>query len=622
MGRRIATCAMAAVVALAAGGAARAAKPARRTPGGDAWLGELAMMWLGNAAAADKYTAVYNAVGKLILARSACVDLNDLSTINDLVYSHRAAKVLPTAVKVGKAEFAKYLLANRGVFRLLLRAMGDTPSPAGAVTQLHALWAADAKRVTAWPDLAVAFATSADRYAGPTAPGSRAGLLPSFGYYTSKRRFAYNLQRLPYELSRYLTDTRLPLDERQWARDNYGRSDAPARSYFDVPYDINYSRWGRAKKISGRPYTLWNLRRYGGVCKDQAYFSAHVCKSLGIPAAMVVGRSRGGVGHAWVARLVLTDGGKGARWDTTTARYRSHLYYTGNVIDAASGKGILDSELILAGHAAMLPLKEKEEADAALYVARYLHDNRKSDWQDSVDALAAAADDYNKRAAKGARPADLSWARAETKTRSRIIEEFLAAALRRNLALSDGWKFLVELRKAGAVSLSNLNGFLDILIERTSQAFPEYSCKIILDVATTIPSGPVRIATYRNCLRSYGKRPDLAGEILIAMGDEYAAQRRDDLALRMYRRAADKALKVPEVVLAATDHAARLMVDMGKASRAEAMYRSLISRIKPRGDPMFFHETVYYQLNVRLAGLLRQTGKHSAAAHIMSRLKR
>ena len=621
MNRRVAI--FAAVLAvLAAGGGARAAKPALRTPGRDAWLGKLALMWLDDAVANGKYATLAADVEKLIQARSVCMGLSDLATINSLVYVHRAAKVLPTAAKVGKDKFAKYLADRREVLRLLLRAMGDTPSPAKAVAKLHDLYAADAKRVAAYPDLAVAFATSADRYARFTAAGSRCSLLASFGFYTSKRRFAYNMQRLPYELSRYLADTRLSIAEREWARDRYGRHASPARSYFEVRYDLGYSRRGRAKKISGHPYTLWNLRQYGGVCVDQAYYAAHVCKSLGIPAALVVGRSRGGVGHAWVARLVMTDNGHDAEWDATTARYPSHLYYTGKVTDPAAGKDILDSELILAGHAALQPLYEKEEADAALYVARHLHDNRKADWSGNVEVLRKAADDYNKHLAEGAKPADLSWARVGPKSQPQIVEEFLAAALKRNLALGEGWKFLVELRKAGAVPLRHLDAFLDILIDRTARAFPEYSCKIVLDVAGTVPSGPGRIETYRNCMRRYGSRPDLAGEILIAMGNDYAAQRQDDLALTAYLQAADKGIKVPEVVLAATDQATKLLLDANKASKAEAMYHSLLGRIRPEGDRMFFDETVYYQLNVRLAGLYRRMGKHSTAARIMSKLNR
>ena len=620
MNRRAAT--LVAVVVLA-GGIASAAKPARRPAANDVWLGKLALMWLDEAVATGKYSSLADDVARLICARSVCVGLSDLATINDLVYVHRAAKVLPEAAKVGKAEFAKYLAARRDLLRLLLRAMGDTPSPAKAVAQLHDLYTADAKLVAAYPDLAVAFATSADRYARFTPAGSRSSFRAAFGFYASKRRFVYNMQRLPYELSRYLADTRLSFGDREWARNNYGRSASPARSYFDVPYDTNYSRYGKAKKISGYPYTLANLDRYGGVCIDQAYYSAHVCKSLGIPATVVTGRSRGGVGHAWVARLVLTNGGKAAEWDATTARYRSHLYYSGKVIDPATGQSVLDSELILAGYAALQPLQEKEEADAALYVARYLHGNRKADWAANVGALKSAAEDYNARIAKrGGKQADLSWAKVGTKGKARIVEEFLAAALRRNIALGGGWTFLVELRKAGAIPLGDLDGFLDILIDRTARAFPAYGCKIVLDVATTVPSGPGRIRTYENCLRCFGSRPDLAGEILIAMGNEYAAQRRDEMALRTYLRAADKGIKVPEVVLAATDRATELLLDTNNGSRAEAMYVTLLGRIRPQGDRMFFDETVYYQLNVRLAGLYRKMGKHRSAASIMSRLNR
>ena len=62
-----------------------------------------------------------------------------------------------------------------------------------------------------------------------------------------------------------------------------------------------------------------------------------------------------------MACLKIASGGKQAVWDSRTGRYASLTFLTGNAPDPASGGRMPDSELMLAGAAAQLPLRNNAD---------------------------------------------------------------------------------------------------------------------------------------------------------------------------------------------------------------------------------------------------------------------
>jgi hypothetical protein len=605
-------------VALAFPGVAARAAETR-----DGWLGTWALERVAACSGAADYAACRKSVGRVLLARAACGKLESLEALNELVYAHRLAGALPAAERTGGRAFAAWLVANRPVTRRLMRALDDVPAPEDGLRRLHALWRSGEGRVRAFPGLAVAFATVGDAYERPGQAG-RASLDACFGYYTRRgAAFRYDPSKLPYELARYLADTRLAIAEREWAVRRYGGAGVPAKCYFDVQYDRAHSYQGRPKKMEGRPYTLANLEKHGGVCLDQAYYAAHVCKALGIPATIVMGRGTSGIGHAWVAALAATDRRRGAVWDVRTGRYATHNYYTGTVRDPASGETFLDSGLILAGNCLAQPMSQREEADAALYTGRLLHAQADASWKPDAAPLARAATAYAANGREsGRRRAPMSWARVERRTQLECVEALLGASIRRNLAQKKAWDFLVSLRKSGFLPAARLNPFFDLLIERTSRTFPEFSCRLVLEVVPTVEDRRKRIRLYRACLRQYGKRPDLAGGILLAIGDEYLAQGNAAKALETYSEGARKASRVPNVALAATKKAEDLLCRAGREQAAVQLYQQLLAGVKRHRTVQFREETMHYRLSMRLAALYRRMGRNAQAASIVKDLNR
>ena len=592
--------------------------------GDEGWLSKVMLAELERFSATGEYRALGSRTCEAILARLTCGETQKLGSLNDLVYVLRACRYLPLAEKTaGGKKFARWLVSQRAVARRMFRALAEVPSPQKAMERLQELHAANEKAVLAYPDLAVAFATSQPMRL-PRKLVSPASTLEAFSWYTRlKLPFRYDLRKMPYEISRYVANSRLSLKERQWAMAAYARHKNPARSYFDLRYDYEHFRRGRPKKIANLPYTLPNLRQAGGVCLDQAYYAAEVCKSIGIPSAIVTGAGSSGLGHAWVACLKVARGGRSAVWDVHTGRYRVHRYYSGNVVSPVTGKEMHDSEFILVGAAAQLPLIRREEADSAVLLARLVDLADRESVEAKLAALKKLAATYNQHRAKGAPEAATDWIKPQRKLGLKLVEDLIGQAIQRNLAHRPAWELIIELRKNDRLPVDHLGRFFDVLVTRTAKQYPEYSCLMAMRILPTIPTPSRRENVYRRALKLYGWRPDLQGRLLIALGDDYRQQDKKDQALAAYGQAATKSLKVPEVVLKATGRAEEMLVAANRRDVAIQMYRRLFAETRPRKVATAFREqTSYYRLGKRLADLLEDAGRADEAKRIRAKIAR
>ncbi len=590
----------------------------------DAWLGEVLQDKLAKAVADGQYGKLAELTEQAILARLRCSQLDKPQGLTEMVFVLRGTRYLPLAEQVaggtdkkGGKELAKWLVEHKDVSRLLFRALGDVRNEDEAMARLGELIGAEEKQVLACPQLAVAFATSVPRSRTPEK--LRATTLASFRYYTGKVRFKYNVKTMPYEISRYLAaDTRLSIEERKWVLRNYGRHPSPPKTFFDVKYDYDHYREGTPKKISRMPYLLPNLRKVGGVCDDQAYYAAEVCKALGIPAAQVGGRGATGSGHAWIACLKYT--GKRAVWDSSTGRYKEHLYYVGQLKNPATGGRIKDSELMLTSLAAQLPLEQREQADAltilALLVDKALRDKRQVD----VAIINKLAEVHDATLVKGSKPkANIKWVKAVRAIDVSLVEELLEAVFNKNLVHTRAWELVVDMCKSERLSTKQMVRFMDVLAKRTAKTHPDYSYDLIMRIAPTIKDPAKRRRLYTRILAVYGRRPDLQGRVLIAIGDDYRDQGDKNNAMKSYDMSARLCSNLAGVVVMAARRAEGLYIDAGKTGSAIKMYARLMNRaVKVKSA--FPSRTARFQLGMRLAELLEQSGKSASARRIRAQV--
>ncbi|MDP6545202.1 MAG: transglutaminase domain-containing protein [Phycisphaerae bacterium] len=609
---------------------------------GDTWMAKIALSELERSAENGEFDALSARVKGAIMGRLSTGKVRDFAAMTDLIYVLRACaygkvamelkfepidtkgKPKPKAARAGAfkdgKELFKWLVANRGLSRLLFRGMQDVSEPADSLKAVARLKGAGDKKLLAFAELVTAFATS--RAAGPYhEQPNPASLSEAFKYYTT-RKMRYDLKTMPYELSRYLADTKISIAERLWAYGKYNRYPNPAKAYFDLRYDTAHFVRGDPKKISRLAFTLANLRKVGGVCIEQAYYSAEVCKALGIPAKIVSGRSGEGIHHAWMMCFVKKRSSRSAAWDSTTGRYPEQKYYVGDVQNPSNGMKLLDCELMLEGAAALLPLARREDADTATSLAVLAADVANAAELADLKDLQALAALHKKRF--GTAPLDAST-KATVKIDMTIVEEFLAAALSYNLAHRRAWEFIIELRKSrDMLEVSHLGKFFDVLTSKTAKMYPDYSCEMVLRIVPSLPEPKGRMKVYQKALGVYASRPDLQGRIMIACGDDYAERSKPASALKFYETAALRNVELADIVTVASGKAETLLVDAGHTKPAIAMYTRLFkaARKPRRSSSVFTGQTSYYILGRRLATLLETAGQTKDAQKIRTMIKR
>jgi len=584
----------------------------------DAWLSELSLDELKRTSETGNYGELAERTTSAVLARLSCGRLHDLDALNDMVYVLRACAYLTAAEKLEDGDkLSKWLIEHREVSRLLFRAMAEVESPEEALKRIQELIAADEQAVRGYSNLAAAFATTEPlrHYREQPEPAT---MRESFAWYANPAgRFRYDLKAMPYELSRYLADTRLSIPERQWARNQYARSRNPGRAYFDLKYDIDHLTAGTPKKIAGTDYTLPELRRVGGVCIDQAYYAGEICKALGMPACIVTGRGRSGVGHAWLA--CFSSSGASASWDTRTGRYSSQLYYVGLSREPATGKQMLDAEMSLVGSAAMLPAQRREYADAAVVLARLARNALTEKRELDEDLLPNLAAEYEKRF--DGKKANIAWTRDPKEISQSVVEDLLHQSISHNLAYRPAWAMLIELREAKELPTKQLGRFFDTLVDKTARQYPDYSCVMILRIAPTIEDEDYRRQIYQRSVGVYGWRPDLQGRILIAYGDDLLQRGNKEDALRAYQEAASKSIKAAPVMLKAAGKAEQIYVEEERTDLAIRMYQELFLRLRAENvSSQFRSQSAHFRIGQRLAELLRSVGKTDQADRVLERI--
>lgn len=297
----------------------------------------------------------------------------------------------------------------------------------------------------------------------------------------------------------HVVNARLPLTELQWAAAQKNLS----RDKWGTLYESIRYRKDRAINDENiyKEYTFNEIRLKGGVCRDQAYFTANTAKSVGIPAAIITGDGSRGL-HAWVAYMPNDK-----KWESVA----SYKYNTGYFINPCSNKPQHESDLIdqdkrmteekmepaadlmlLSDH-----LRLQKKANEALIIARHvcdLYPRYITAWRNCIDIqktlVSDAAswmklrDELNFNSAKNSELVDLA---------QEIEVNYLLRDMRPDVKLTTlkrGYKKLIN-PITGRISL-----LLDC-IKRQADVYMEMSNKRGL------------VSFYRQCFRDHSGRGDI-----------------------------------------------------------------------------------------------------------------
>ena len=115
---------------------------------------------------------------------------------------------------------------------------------------------------------------------------------------------------------------------------SYDRASWASKAYNSIKYLMERAKNGKDPYTH---YTFEEIRKEGGVCRDQAYYAANTAKVMGIPAVYAVGDGDRGP-HAWV---VSNDS------ETQWNQINSYGYKTGTYSNPCSGRRHHESMLLL-----------------------------------------------------------------------------------------------------------------------------------------------------------------------------------------------------------------------------------------------------------------------------------
>ena len=145
-----------------------------------------------------------------------------------------------------------------------------------------------------------------------------------YSYFVSmdaKGKLLTDVKKLSVSDLLHVVDVRLPQSEFDWVHKNlnYKRADW-GQAYGSVKYVMERATQGKDLYTT---YTFAELRKEGGVCRDQGYFAANTAKCVGIPATYITGDGDRG-GHAWIAILANDKEWKGTgSYGYKTGRFRN-----------------------------------------------------------------------------------------------------------------------------------------------------------------------------------------------------------------------------------------------------------------------------------------------------------
>jgi hypothetical protein len=425
-----------------------------------------------------------------------------------------------------------------------------------------------------------------------------------FEYYVRHEgQMLMGIRHIPPALLVHVVDTPAGIADLEWALDKYAGDSNVGNLYFAVPYDEMHHYGGKKKRISGKPYTLENLRKYGGVCHDQAYFASNVGKAIGVPAVSAGGHA-GDQGHAWVGFFEVRGRNKG-RWNFLFGRYEEYRWVRGWVKDPQTGRQVPESHVALRSELVGTRPSGRHQAVALTDAAARLG------WMHHRKQQAEALPPLLPTAARPVRGTD-------TATRLALIE----AALRKNPAHEEGWQAVAALARSGKLGPDQIREWAGYLGKLCGKTYPDFSADILKPLIASIKNVENQNRAWEKAIRFFKRRHDLAAELRMEQAAMWAKARRPDRAMACYRIVLDKHANDGPVIVTALGRAGRLLRDHHKADRIPALYAETWARIRMPRAANNKRASNWYRVGMAYLKILEEFKDRQRAGHVRKRLRK
>ena len=250
------------------------------------------------------------------------------------------------------AEMLTFVLANQSALETAAKSIRFDDNLPRVFEILDEIWRSDSGAFKKYTNLALALAIVFDTPPPANWPHSQVSekILPrkfppaadAFKMWIEDRqkgRLLSALEKMSVEELRFLVATVATAEDREYAQRSVSANAANlGKIYSTISYDhsrLNSKRfdWETA------PYSLREIKKRGGICTDQSYYTAETAKAKGLPAFIFSGAGGDGF-HAWVAYMQ-----KSGKWDFSVGRFASGNFVTGTTIDPQTWREATDHSL-------------------------------------------------------------------------------------------------------------------------------------------------------------------------------------------------------------------------------------------------------------------------------------
>lgn len=486
--------------------------------------------------------------------RAQAVTAFDKRAFPEAIGLNRLADVVRFAAQPDcPPEVRAWLIANREEAEEFIGLLSKYDDRAAVARILGEIRKADEKGFLAHPRLAMAIALVYDRPCPDYFPHRQVSdkALPRklhaptevFAFFKESqenRRLIRSVDKLGIDELAFVVPVLASFAELQAAQKRKtGLPDIP-KLYPSVAYDhgrlkTNTMVWPHAS------YSLETIRARGGICVDQAYYTATTAQALGVPAFILSGAGNGGF-HAFVGYLE-----RPGKWRTDVGRYANQKYATGTAINPLTWGELTDHDLAFL---------EARFRNTPAYAAVLLHVDRAVAKMSEGDLVAAAKLLASARTSEPRCPevwaalAALGEKRGDTPAQMQSLYDAAAAALGQYRELNILWlaKLADSLEKQG----------------KAEAAFTK------------------RLEIIR---RNAGKRPEQAVELAAVIMDGALKAGDDKKIVSVFNKLAGQFDEAgPEFFKEVVYPVVAKLLDAGQKKEAQQISRSLSRKFKPEPD--------------------------------------
>ncbi|MCA9305852.1 MAG: hypothetical protein KDA16_04940 [Phycisphaerales bacterium] len=410
-------------------------------------------------------------------------------------------------------------------------------------------------------------------------------------YAGNEKKMYYGLKGVPGELLVFVVDNPATLNEINWALSNYSGNRAIGKQFFSIAYDYEHFLHNKKKKVTELGFNLPNIKKYGGVCADQAYFAVTVGKSIGVPAVYTTGRG-GQVGHAWVG--YLEKQGRTAAWNFDEGRYEEYQGVRGNTEDPQRKGMISDSDVSVLAEMIGASPRDVRRATAFLDAARRMDDLARS--RGYPPPAPAGLDDMK---ARGAAIGD----------QLNLIEQ----SLRLCPGYTNSWHRVADLARARRLSLDDKQRWAEVLDRLCKNRYPDFTVDILSPMIDTIEDVKDRDTFWERLGKTCGKRKDLVAYCKIEQGKMWEKTGEKGKAYDCYKAVIDEFINDGPFALEALQRAESMLEDAKRGDVLLELYAHAYSRTtKPDFAAVFATQSNWFKIGNRYVYWLERASDRRA----------